>query len=90
AGFHSLKQFKNQIPDNIRLIRIPPYSPELNPSEKMWAYIKKYYKNLFFETIQDVKQWLADFVNNKIDEQIVKSITHNEKFLNVFNAQFMV
>jgi transposase len=90
AGFHSLKQFKNQIPDNIRLIRIPPYSPELNPSEKMWAYIKKYYKNLFFETIGDVKQWLADFVNNKIDEQIVKSITHNEKFLNVFNAQFMV
>ncbi len=33
AGFHSLKQYK--IPNNIKLIRIPPYSPELNPSEKI-------------------------------------------------------
>ena len=33
AGFHSLQQY--DIPENIRLIRIPPYSPELNPSEKL-------------------------------------------------------
>ena len=32
AGFHSLTKYK--IPQNIKLIRIPPYSPELNPSEK--------------------------------------------------------
>ena len=32
AGFHSMKNHK--IPDNIKLIRIPPYSPELNASEK--------------------------------------------------------
>jgi len=38
AGFHSLKQYN--IPENIKLIRTPPYTPELNPSEKMWAYIK--------------------------------------------------
>jgi transposase len=29
-----------QIPENIKLLRIPPYTPELNPSEKIWAYIK--------------------------------------------------
>jgi hypothetical protein len=40
AGFHSMKNYN--IPENIRLIRIPPYSPELNPSEKIWAYIKQY------------------------------------------------
>ncbi len=30
AGVHSLQQY--DIPDNIKLIRIPTYSPELNPS----------------------------------------------------------
>ena len=28
------------IPDNIALIFLPPYSPELNPAEKMWRYFK--------------------------------------------------
>ncbi len=46
AGFHSLTKY--DIPENIFLIRIPAYSPELNPSEKIWAYIKQYYKNRVF------------------------------------------
>ena len=90
AGFHSLLQYNNEIPDNIKIVRIPPYSPELNPCEKMWAYIKQYYKNKFFESLNDVKQWLANFVKEKIDNQVVKSITHNEKYLNLFNANFIV
>ena len=84
AGFHSLKNY--EIPDNIRLVRIPPYSPELNPSEKMWAYIKQSYKNEFFESLTQVKQWLFDFIKTKINSDIVKSITHNVKFINAFNA----
>ena len=47
AGFHSLAKY--EIPENIKLIRIPPYSPELNPSEKIWAYIKRSFKNQVFQ-----------------------------------------
>ncbi|WP_083253446.1 transposase [Flavivirga aquatica] len=32
------------IPDNIKLIRIPPYIPELNPCEKVWQYLKERFK----------------------------------------------
>ena len=64
AGFHSLKDY--EISDNIRFVRIPPYSPELNPSEKMWAYIKQSYKNEFFESLTEVKQWLFDFIKKII------------------------
>ncbi|WP_093455642.1 transposase [Flavivirga aquatica] len=32
ASFHSTKNIN--ISDNIKLIRIPPYTPELNPCEK--------------------------------------------------------
>lgn len=53
AGFHSTKDMP--IPDNIALINIPPYTPELNPSEQIWAYIKKRYKNKTFKTIEKLK-----------------------------------
>lgn len=88
AGFHSLKDY--DIPDNIRLVRIPPYSPEINPSEKIWAYIKQFYKNNCFESLSEVKQWLYDFIKNKLTANIVKSITHYEKYITIFNANIKV
>ena len=42
AGFHSTQQIL--VPDNIFLLRIPPYCPELNPCEQVWAWIKNRYK----------------------------------------------
>jgi len=32
VGFHACQN--NRIPENIKIIRIPPYNPELNPAEK--------------------------------------------------------
>jgi hypothetical protein len=29
------------IPDNIRLLSLPPYSPELNPMENVWDYLRQ-------------------------------------------------
>lgn len=87
AGFHSLKSF--EIPENIKLIRIPPYSPELNPSEKMWAFVKQHYKNRAFEDIQGVKNWLHKFIIDKINPRIVKSITHNVNICKPFNAHLL-
>lgn len=86
AGFHSLAKY--DMPDNIKLIRIPPYSPELNPSEKIWAFIKQTYKNRVFENLENVKKWLHDFVNNNLNEDNIMSITHNHFFLNDFYSVF--
>jgi len=86
AGFHSLKNYN--IPPNIYLLRIPPYSPELNPSEKMWAFIKSFYKNKVFEDMHSLKQWLHHFILNSINNENVKSITKNSLFLNAFYSAF--
>ena len=86
AGFHSLAKY--DIPDNIKLIRIPPYFPELNPSEKIWAYIKQFYKNKVFGKLENVKQWLHKFVKDKLSKKKVMSITHNNFFLNDFYSVF--
>lgn len=41
AGWHTSK--KLTVPDNITLLFLPPYSPELNPIERLWAYMKSHY-----------------------------------------------
>lgn len=88
AGFHSMKNYK--IPENIKLIRIPPYSPELNPSEKIWAYIKQFYKNKVFENLTKLKSWLHQFIKQGLSTQIIKSITHNDFFNQKFNQCFEI
>jgi transposase len=88
AGFHSLKKY--EIPENIKLIRIPPYSPELNPSEKIWAYIKQSYKNKVFENLENVKIWLHHFIKENLSEKQIMSITHtnlyNQNFIRCFDS----
>ena len=86
AGFHSL--LKYDLPDNITFLRIPPYSPELNPSEKIWTHIKREYKNRVFETLENVKKWLHDFIKNSLTINQILSITHNKYFLDAYAGCF--
>jgi transposase len=39
AGWHVANALK--VPKNITLQKIPPYSPELNPVERVWLYLKE-------------------------------------------------
>ena len=55
AGFHSTKNI--EIPDNIHLLRIPPYSPELNPCEMTQS------KNQYLTLMQITKKWIASIYN---------------------------
>ena len=39
AGWHQEGK-RLRVPDNITLLRLPPYAPELNPMENVWAYLR--------------------------------------------------
>ena len=41
AGWHHSRKLK--VPANVSLVHLPPYSPELNPIERMWLYLKQHY-----------------------------------------------
>ncbi len=41
AGFHTSKRLC--LPENITTIQLPAYSPELNPIENLWHYLKSHY-----------------------------------------------
>ena len=85
AGFHSTKNIV--IPDNIILLRIPPYTPELNPAEKIWHFIKQRFKNRCFDNIEKVKEWIHKMVNGMTKERI-KSITYNGLYCDLFMSIF--
>jgi transposase len=85
AGFHSTKNIV--VPSNIYLLNIPAYSPELNPCEQVWAYLKTRFKNKVFKTMEELKKWLYNSVEIMSKETIM-SITSNHHFLNEFYANF--
>ena len=40
AGWHQ-RSGRLTVPENITLLPLPPYSPELNPMENVWAYLRQ-------------------------------------------------
>lgn len=40
AGWHMSKGLR--VPENITLLHLPPYSPELNPIERLWSWLKSH------------------------------------------------
>lgn len=41
------------IPKNLVLVRLPPYSPELNPAEQIWNVLRRnYFANRVFESLE--------------------------------------
>lgn len=85
AGFHSTKNIT--VPDNIYLLNIPPYTPELNPCEQVWAHIKTRFKNQVFNTMEKLREWLVQRVQS-MDQQTILSITANHRYIKQFNATF--
>ena len=72
GAFH--KAQKLNIPDNIGLIFLPPYSPELNPAEKnVGKHYKRQFTNKLLKTLDDVSDFITKHTKN-ITEDVVKSV----------------
>lgn len=55
AGYHKSKALK--VPNNITLYRLEPYSPELNPVERVWEWIKgNHLGNAIFQGLENLFQ----------------------------------
>ena len=85
AGFHTCKNIK--IPNNVKLIRIPPYTPELNPAEQVWQWMKNKVAMKFFENIEALQDKITEMVKS-LKPEIVKSITGNQLYKNAFYEYF--
>ena len=65
------------VPDNIALLYLPPYSPELNPKENLWDEIReKIFKNYALKSIGEVRAKLRQAVLYiERNPNLVRSIT---------------
>lgn len=78
AGWHGLQALC--VPDNLTIVTLPPYAPELNPVENIWAYLRANCLAIsVFDTYDDIvarccKAWNC-FAN---DPERVRSISDRE------------
>ena len=74
AGFHKSKVL--HIPENITIISLPPYSPELNPVENLWHYLRSHYwSNRAYVDYDDLRVAAIEaWQRASLDTEIIKSV----------------
>jgi putative transposase len=81
AAWHKSKGL--QIPSNIGLFPLPPYTPEMNPIEQIWKEIRKRgFRNEIFQTLEKVVDRLCDTICS-LSSATVKSITGRDWILSI-------
>lgn len=67
AGWHSTGKLK--VPKNLTIILLPSRSPELNPAENIWQYMRQnLLSNLVFEDYDDILEVGCRAWNSLIDQ----------------------
>jgi len=58
AGWHTVPNLA--VPDEIRLVYLPSYSPELQPAEHLWPVLDESLANRYFTTLANLERAVAD------------------------------
>ena len=58
AGWHL--SGKLEVPPNIVLVVLPPYTPELNPAERLWTFVREATHNEAFEDLSALERRLCE------------------------------
>lgn len=75
AGWHRANSLR--IPENIVLIALPPYSPELNPVEHIWEYLRENaLGNKNYSSLEEVIDVLCEAIRPLFQQpDLVRSMT---------------
>lgn len=73
AGAHRLESKTEQ---RVELSRLPPYSPELNPVERLFQELRRELKFRVFETLDEAEEYVSEVLQKFLnDNERVKSLT---------------
>jgi len=74
AGWH--KAHDLAVPRNMTLLFLPPYSPELMPMERVWAWMRQHdLSNRVFKDTEEIDRACAESWN-KLTPERLRTITH--------------
>lgn len=63
AGYHRSKELN--LPINIKIEYLPPYSPELNPTERLWRWLRRHVcRNRLFQNLDEQMDALGVAIRN--------------------------
>lgn len=86
ASYNRSKKVKELAKDlGIKLIYLPPYSPHLNPIERLWKFLKKkVMANRSFEDLKSFKQEISKFLRGirQYKDELSTLITDNFQVIN--------
>ena len=61
AGWH--RSIELEIPENVSILLLPPYSPELNPVERVWKNLRyRVTHNTFFENLEALENAVVEYL----------------------------
>ena len=67
AGWHGARALA--VPSNVTLVPLPPYSPELNPVERVWLYLReRYLSHRMLDDYEAVLEAVCRAWNRLLDE----------------------
>jgi transposase len=76
AGWHTSNDL--EIPENITLLLLPPYSPELNPVERVWLWLRqRKLSNRLLPADEQLDQLLGELITG-ISAKRLRSLTRTE------------
>jgi len=87
AGYHRANDLKDKAKElNIELHYLPPYSPNLNPIERLWKVMNEHVRdNQYFSSAKEFREQIDDFFNHtlpKIGDDLKSRINDNFQVLN--------
>lgn len=69
AGWH--RSGGLAVPENIELLYLPAYSPELNPVERLWLALRsRHLSNRVFESIEDLERVAASALRRLTPDEL--------------------
>jgi len=72
AGWHKSRDLR--LPDGITVLLLPPYSPELNPTENLWHYLRSHYLSNRSYADYDALLTAGTEAYRKLTPAVIKSV----------------
>lgn len=66
AGFHPKSSEHEKVPDGVHVVALPPYSPELNPIEKLWDCVQDFTANKLWPSIERLDQAVGEIPDQRV------------------------
>jgi len=69
------------IPENIKLVFLPAYSPELNPAEQIWEKFKRDFTNRLFENLNVLEDYVCKLAKDLLTQEVISICNYDYIFL---------